>query len=643
MSDERHARHIDADAAIREILEATAPETGERFFEALVVGLSRALGTRAAWVTEYLPERRALRALAFVLGGEMVREYEYAVSGTPCEDAIASPRPHLVSDRLVALYPRDPDLARFGAVSYLGAPLLDALGRVAGHLAVMDSRPLEDEPRVRAVFRLFAERAAAELRRWRAEADLRESERGLRNLIESARDAILRLDGDLRVTLANPAAEKLFGLESRDLVSRPFAGFLAEGDRAGFAGLVARLSALPPGERSIWIPNGLALRRATGGGEFAAEVTISREAGAGGGGTLLILRNRDERAEAERRLAALAGEAAYLREEVRALAGADAPLGESEPWALALREVREVAPTNAAVLVLGETGTGKEVIARAIHALSPRREKPLIKVNCAALPAALIESELFGHERGAFTGATRQREGRFALADGGTLFLDEIGELPLDLQPKLLRAVQEGEFEPVGGTVTRRVDVRVLSATNRDLEREVREGRFREDLYYRLAVFPVRLPPLRERGRDVLLLAAALAERFSRAHGRRVAPLSEADERALLAYPWPGNVRELSNVIERAVITARDGRLDLARGLRGERRAESVAEAREPAAIRTDAEMRALERANLFRALEKTGWKVAGDDGAAALLGLSASTLASRIKSFGLKRPPGIG
>jgi transcriptional regulator with GAF, ATPase, and Fis domain len=278
-----------------------------------------------------------------------------------------------------------------------------------------------------------------------------------------------------------------------------------------------------------------------------------------------------------------------------------------------------------------------------IHTASDRADKALVVVNCAAIPAALIESEFFGHEKGAFTGATQRREGRFALADGGTIFLDEVGELPLDLQAKLLRVLQEGEFEPVGSSKTRKVDVRVVAATNRDLGQAVRDGKFREDLYYRLNVFPITVPPLRERGEDIALLASAFVKRFAERMGRAIAPLSPEDIRRLRGYSWPGNVRELQNVIERAVITARDDRLDLGRAL-PETTASAVLEAPAPpdetgSRIRTVREMEALEQQNILRALEVAGWRVAGEKGAARLLGMNASTLASRMKALGIKRP----
>jgi transcriptional regulator with GAF, ATPase, and Fis domain len=310
-----------------------------------------------------------------------------------------------------------------------------------------------------------------------------------------------------------------------------------------------------------------------------------------------------------------------------------------------LRDIEQVAGADTTVLILGETGTGKELIARAIHAGSRRQNKPLITLNCATIPAALMESEFFGHERGAFTGATHRRQGCFALADRGTIFLDEIGELSLDLQAKILRVLQEGEFTPVGSSQTRKVDVRVIAATNRDLKKAVKEGRFRDDLYYRLNVFPIEVPPLRTRGDDILLLAAAFASKFSQRMGREIEPLSENDKKRLKSYTWPGNVRELQNVIERAVITAQEGRLNLDRALpdaRGETLRESGArEVTEDSSERIlpIRELEQLERENILRALEATGWRVAGKDGAAALLGMNPSTLNSRIRALRIARP----
>jgi formate hydrogenlyase transcriptional activator len=308
-----------------------------------------------------------------------------------------------------------------------------------------------------------------------------------------------------------------------------------------------------------------------------------------------------------------------------------------------LKDVDQVASTDSTVLVTGETGTGKELIARAIHQRSARRDKQLVKVNCAAISAGLVESEFFGHEKGAFTGATRKREGRFSLADGGTIFLDEVGELPLDLQVKLLRVLQEGEFEPVGSSQTHYADVRVVAATNRDIEQMVKDGTFREDLYYRLNVFPIRVPPLRERGDDVVLLAEAFLSRFARRAGRKMASLTPASRERLCAYEWPGNVRELQNVIERAFITGSDRHINLDRALPDAvvRDVTTPGEATrsisdEP--IRTAEQLQALERDNIERGLAACRWKISGEAGAARLLGMNPSTLSSRMRALGIKR-----
>jgi len=339
-------------------------------------------------------------------------------------------------------------------------------------------------------------------------------------------------------------------------------------------------------------------------------------------------------AEVEARAAELHEENGYLREEVAAAAGPAGIIGNSEPLHRALQQAALVAEGTSAVLISGESGTGKELFARFIHEHSPRRDRPLIKVNCSSIPHTLFESEFFGHVKGSFTGAVRDRLGRFRLADKGTIFLDEVSEIPLELQPKLLRVLQEGEFERVGEDKTTRVDVRVISATNRDLPAWIAERKFRDDLYYRLALFPLQIPPLRERGDDILLLAEHFAEAARRRANRPRFRITDADLRALQAYAWPGNVRELSSVIERAAILSPDGKhVDIAALL-----AAPVARP-QPSRIVSDREWRELERENLVAALEKANWKVSGAGGAAQLLGMKASTLSSRLRALGVRRP----
>ncbi len=299
--------------------------------------------------------------------------------------------------------------------------------------------------------------------------------------------------------------------------------------------------------------------------------------------------------------------------------------------------IDRVAPTDATVAILGETGTGKELVAQAIYERSRRRGRPFVKVNCAAIPASLIESELFGHERGAFTGASRQRAGCFEQANGGTILLDEIGDLPLELQAKLLRVVDEGELQRLGGSRWTSVDVRIIAATNRDLEAAVRDGRFRADLFYRLSAFPIRLPPLRERAGDIPLLAGGFLERFARRLGRPIDAIAPAAIEALAAHSWPGNVRELENAIERAAILTRGHILDLPEPL--SRSGATLAPggaAPGASAARTLAE---VERDHVLDTLARTGWRVSGDRGAAKILGLKPTTLEARMTKLGSARP----
>ena len=631
---------IDVDAALRTILEGTATETGEQFFKALVKKLAAALNTHGAWVTEYFPESRRLKALAFWMGEQWLEGWEMVVDGTPCERVIDERCLIHIPDNLVEIYSNDPDVQAVGAASYMGMPLLDLNGAILGHLAVLDMRPMPHEPRAQVLFQIFAARAAAELRRLRVEAQVREREQKLGRLVGSAMDAIIEVDQHLQVTQMNPAAEKVFGCAAAEAAGRTFTHFLTADSREKLARLIIDLDTRPDGQRYLWIPGGLAATN-DHGGSFQTEATLSRFDLEREPFYTLILRNVNERLEAEQKIRSLTVETEYLREEISSLVGADEIIGGSEALRKVLADVKEVAVTDATVLILGETGTGKELIAHAIHRSGRRRDRPLIKVNCATMPATLIESELFGHEQGAFTGATKKREGRFALAHGGTIFLDEVGELPLDLQSKLLRVLQEGEFEPVGSSQTRKVDVRVLAATNRDIESAARAGKFREDLYYRLNVFPIQVPPLRERRGDVGPLAAAFARKFAQRLGRSIEPLSDDCVRRLESYRWPGNVRELQNIVERAVITSRDGRLNLDRALPESVNAVAAAVTNDSSTVqrvRTAKELEELERNNIIAALESTEWKVAGENGAAQLLGVKPTTLSSRMKALGIER-----
>ncbi len=364
----------------------------------------------------------------------------------------------------------------------------------------------------------------------------------------------------------------------------------------------------------------------------------------------LLVASKDvtERNRAERQLRAafeenarlreeLERERDYLREEVQVSMNFGRIIGESAVLQKMLARLEAVAQTSASVLIQGESGVGKELVAHVIHSRSARSNGPLVKVNCASIPHELFESEFFGHVKGAFTGAVRDRVGRFQLADGGTIFLDEVGEIPLDLQSKLLRVLQESEYERVGDDHTHSVDVRVVAATNRDLEQAVEEGRFREDLYYRLSVFPIEVPPLRDRGDDVVQLASHFLERTCQEFGHRPLTLSKQQAALLKRYDWPGNIRELKNVIERAVILSRGKilRLDLAMSdiLNAPHAEEGHSEAAMERVL-TEAEVRDLERQNIVRALRTSNGRVSGPNGAAKLLGIKPTTLTDRIKKF---------
>ncbi|MCB2215192.1 sigma-54 interaction domain-containing protein [Desulfofustis glycolicus] len=319
--------------------------------------------------------------------------------------------------------------------------------------------------------------------------------------------------------------------------------------------------------------------------------------------------------------AQLEAETIYLREEIKLEYNHEKIVGHSDGLKYVLYKVEQIASSDTTVLVLGETGTGKELVARAIHDLSLRKSRPLIKVNCAALPANLIESELFGHEKGAFTGAQTKHLGRFEVADGATLFLDEIGELPIELQAKLLRVVQDGEFERLGGSHTKKVDVRIIAATNRDLEEEVRKGGFREDLWYRLNIFPITMPPLRERLDDIPLLVEYYVEKIAKRMGKNITHIPTSVMGELQSYRWPGNIRELENVLERAVINSSGSKLHLADQLR-----------KPPKYLSTGTgTLEAVERNHILRVLEQTNWKVSGKNSAAEILGLDRSTLRARM------------
>ncbi|MDH4228976.1 MAG: sigma 54-interacting transcriptional regulator [Nitrospirota bacterium] len=461
-----------------------------------------------------------------------------------------------------------------------------------------------------------------------AEEMVRSKDRLMRSVVEGAEMVLFALAPDGTITLSEGSGLRRVGLRSGESVGRSI--FDLYGDHPDTVANVRQALKGTPGHYTSRVGDAVFEvqltpqfddhNRLTGVVGVAVEVSRALKAEE---------EARQALAEVERLRERLAAENVYLQEELRTEHHFDEMVGHSAALGEILARVEQVAPTTAAVLIQGESGTGKELVARAIHQLSPRRDRALVKINCGAIPENLAESELFGHEAGAFTSAERQRLGRFEVADGGTLFLDEVGELPLDAQVKLLRVLQEGEFERVGGTRTITADVRIIAATNRDLQQMVASGRFRADLYYRLNVFPLLVPSLRQRPEDIPALVQHFLERFAERHARRVEGISTRSMERMMSYPWPGNIRELQNVIERAVIVARRPVIDIDPGLLG------GAPGADGGAGRTLVE---VERQHIVRILEETGWKISGERGAAAILGMNPNTLRSRMEKLGVRR-----
>jgi formate hydrogenlyase transcriptional activator len=676
------------------VAEGTSLSTGADFFRALVSNLASALRVPYVLVAECTDDTRTrVRTLAFWSRDGLADDVEYGLAGTPCEGVIDG-QVGCYPDNLQALFPEDTDLVALNARGYLGLPVLKSDGGVAGHLAVIDDKPLPRDEMTTALLRTFAARAGVELERMRTARQIEALGQKLSMAAERARsllainnavvlnltqdalftaitDALRRVVSFDRCTIfLHDAQKNVLRMTSSDssVPSRHFVPGLElpiDGSHAGWAFINQRVFFNPelrdtrtyPGEdvlleegfrslivvpmvvrgRSIGTLN-LGSRRPMEFGEPEAE--LLQEAA---NQVALSIENMREYEEIGRLKAQLERENVYLREEILGEHNYEEIVGTSPALGAVVRTIDRVAPTDTTVLIIGETGTGKELVARAVHNRSPRRSRPLVKVNCGAIASGLIESELFGHVKGAFTGALERRTGRFELADGGTLFLDEIGELPLDMQVKLLRVLQEQEFEPVGSSRTVKVDVRVIAATNRNLQEEVAAGRFRADLFYRLNVLPILVPPLRDRREDMTQLAMFFVQKHAKRIGRSVDGVSRESLERLAAYSWPGNVRELENVIERALVLSHGGVLDVALGLvpaattsaqvspAGE--VVSAARATSPAGRLDD-----VERAHIASTLDRTGWVIEGARGAAKILDVHPNTLRSRMKKLGLER-----
>ncbi|BFU91285.1 MAG: hypothetical protein NTAFB01_24720 [Nitrospira sp.] len=616
-----------SDLTLRKIDEGTAAATGAAFFPSLVQSLAEALQSKYAFVSKFVEGNQTrVRTLAFWKGDGFLDNFEYDLLHTPCERVLAG-EVCLFPENVQELFPEHrEDLAKLGVESYLAIPVSDHSGAVMGHLAVMDTKPMHDDPRVLSVFKIFGVRAGAELERERMDARLKENEERLRDLFDEAPIAYVNEGLDSKFIRANKTALKTLGITPEQVEGTYGKTFIPDSEEAQRR-LKEAFDSIGKGIDTKGVV--LELRRKDNGKPLWIRWWSRPDPTGAYTRTMFI--DITEQVLMEQEKARLEAQNVYLQEEIKGNHNFDELIGSSTSLKTILKHVERVAPTDSTVLITGETGTGKELIARAIHNLSPRKNKPLVKVNCAAIPTGLIESELFGHEKGAFTGALARKMGRFEVADKGTIFLDEIGELPLELQSKLLRVLQEDEFERVGGTQTFKVNVRVIAATNRNLEQLSKSGQYRPDLFYRLHVFPIHLPALREREGDIPVLAQYFVRKLSANCGKKIDRIPERMMTALQRYSWPGNIRELEHVIERAVILSEGQELEPIDWLSP---ASSKGSGNEKTLT-----LEEMERQHIRDVLEQTNWRVSGPTGAASVLGLKPTTLEARMKKLGIARP----
>jgi PAS domain S-box-containing protein len=618
---------------LRSVVEGTAHSTGDDFLRNLVRRVAEAMGVHHAFVSELLPQQR-IRTLAFWSNGSIVENIEYDLPGTPCQEVIGGNICHIPSGVQRIYAPREA-----GIESYLGVALKSQSGEVLGHLCAFDEEPMPDEPRLLFILQIFAARAGAELERLRVEQQLRASEDRFRDLFDEAPIAYVHEGLDTRFVRANRAALRILGIKAEE-VPVTYGRSLIPDTPDAQRRLKEAFESVGRGTDTSGVV--LELRRKEDGCQIfiqwwskpAPDGTYTR--------TMFV--DITDRIRMEQEQQRLQAQNVYLREEIKSVHNFEEIVGASGGLVSVLKDVRRVAPTDATVLILGETGTGKELIARAIHSSSNRADKPFIKINCAALPAGLVESELFGHERGAFSGAIQRRIGRFELAHGGTIFLDEIGDVSADVQLKLLRVLQEREFERIGGNQTIRSDVRVIAATNRDLPKAIAAGSFRSDLFFRLNVFPVNLPPLRARVEDIPLLVRFFVQKYGSKIGRRVESIEASAMDRLTRYPWPGNIRELENIVERALILSNSTTLSIDADVLGDTGLPALAAGAQvphedhAAASGGAADLNSVQRDHILSTLRSANWVVEGESGAALRLGMKPATLRHRMKKLGISR-----
>lgn len=620
---------------LRTISEATSGLVGQDFFEALTRYVTLSLGIKTCIITECTDiDKTRVRTLSYSKNNQREENIEYDVEGTPCKLVMEGKgAPVFIADGCAKAYP-----AEAGYESYVAVPIYSpANGDVIGHIAALDDAPMTNEMNQTSILKIFASRAGAEIDRIKAEEKLKianieleklltESEERFRDLFEEAPIAYVHEGLDSKFIKVNRAAMNTLGITPDQVEGTYGASFIPDTPDAqrrlkealdsiargvGANGMVLELRRKDNGQ-PIWIQW---WTKPDKGGEFTRTMFIDIT-------DKVLMEQEQARLQAQNK---------YLQEEIKYNHNFEEIVSKSKNFHKILQKIEQVASTDATVLIMGESGTGKELLARAIHNISNRSKKPLIKINCATLPANLIESELFGHERGAFTGAMERKVGRFELADGGTIFLDEIGELPIELQAKLLRVLQEGEFERLGNPKTMKVNVRVIAATNRNLEEAITKKEFREDLFYRLNVFPIISPPLRDRKEDIPLLVKHFINKYEGKMGKQINSVPAKVIDALMLYDWPGNIRELENLVERALILCPGNILEYGDWIPAAKIITNNGKA-------TLHKLDDVEREHIIAVLEKTNWKVSGEKGAAKILGLNPTTLEARMKKMGIER-----
>ena len=621
---------------LRNISEATSGLVGQDFFEALTRYVTLSLGIKTCIITECTDVKKTrVRTLAYSKDNSLEENIEYDVEGTPCKLVMEGKGSELfIPAGCDKTYPKEA-----GYDSYVAVPIYSpASGDVIGHIAALGDGPMSNEMNQTSILRIFAARAGAEIDRLKAEEKLKianqelerllaESEERFKDLFEEAPIAYVHEGLDSKFIKANRAAMRTLGIRPDQIEGTYGSSFIPDTPDAQRR-LKEAFDSIGRGVDTSGVV--LELRRKDNGKPIWIQWWSNPDAGGQFTRTMFI--DITDKVLMEQEQARLQAQNQYLQDEIKHNHNFEEIVSKSKNFHKILQKIEQVASTDATVLIMGESGTGKELLARAIHNISNRSKKPLIKINCATLPANLIESELFGHERGAFTGVMERKIGRFELADGGTIFLDEIGELPVDLQAKLLRVLQEGEFERLGNPKTMKVNVRVIAATNRNLEEAIAKKEFREDLFYRLNVFPVISPPLRERKEDIPLLVKHFVNKYEGKMGKQISSIPTKVIDALMLYDWPGNIRELENLVERALILCPGNILEYGDWVPA---AKSISNNGEKKVLQ---KLDDVEREHIIAVLERTNWKVSGEKGAAKILGLNPTTLEARMKKMGIER-----